>query len=486
MPADRVLVIDAGTSALRAVMVGASDGSVGPLATEPWPVFIPDDTGPYGREFEAGGVFTALQRLLAAAAPHRDALAAVAFTGQREGLVFLDQRRQPLLISPNVDARASAEGIAIDASHAPAVYAATGHLPSLIQAPAKLAWFRANRPDDAARVREVLPLADWLASILTGSGAMTRSLAVENGLLDVTMLTPPAALLDALQVPPSLLPPAVVDGFVVVEPAGGDGIALPVVLAGADTQCALLGMGAFAPGDAGVAAGWSAPVQLVTANATLDPLMRTWAGVHVVPDCWVIESNAGETGRAWDWACGLLAQTPNAADALATTSPPGARDAMAVLGAPTMNAAAMRAGVGGLTFPLPLVMSAPGAADLLRSVLEATAFAIRANIEQLQAVSGVAMPVIRLGGGMSRSALFAQMLADVLDRRVEVAAAETSAVGAAVLAAKGIGLHATLENALDAMTAGRRCLEPDPRTSAVYDDVYARWREMAGRMEQMP
>ena len=125
------------------------------------------------------------------------------------------------------------------------------------------------------------------------------------------------ALLDALQLPPSLVPPAVVDGFVVVEPAGGDGIALPVVLAGADTQCALLGMGAFAPGDAGVAAGWSAPVQLVTANATLDPLMRTWAGVHVVPDRWVIESNAGETGRAWDWACGLLAQTPNAADALA-------------------------------------------------------------------------------------------------------------------------------------------------------------------------
>ncbi len=487
MPADAILVIDAGTSAMRALLVSV-DGSVEPVGIEPWQVFVPDDAAPFGREFRAGSVEASLRRLLAAAARVRERIAAIAVTGQREGMAFVDAGGDEVLSSPNIDARASAEGFAIDAAHGDVVYAATGHLPSLMLAPAKVRWLAANRPADAARVAHVLPLVDWLAMLLTGVPCMSRSLAAENGLLDVRSNELPASLLELLGIDARRIPPVSPEGTIVgTVMANAVALAgLPVVLAGADTQCALVGMSALAPGDAGVVAGWSAPVQLVTASAVFDCERRTWTGLHVLPERWILESNASETGRAWEWLCGLLGLAPLEAELLASTAASGAGDAMAVLGARAMNAAQMNAGMGALTMPLPLVMAAPDRSEVLRSVLESTAYAIRANLEQIETVAHVVTDRLRLGGGTSRSPLFAQILADVLDRDVIVAArAETSAVGAAIVASMAVGMHVSIDDAVAAMATGGTTLAPDARRSAEYEDYYARWCMLADAMARL-
>jgi autoinducer 2 (AI-2) kinase len=485
VPADTVLVIDAGTSALRALSVRAG-GAVATVASEPWPVFVPADAAPFGREFDAAEVQRALWRLIAAAVASRVEIAAVAFTGQREGIAFIDERGGALCASPNVDARASAEGMAIDAVHTDEVYAVTGHLPSLMQAPAKLAWLRAHRPDLAARVAHVLPLVDWLAMLVTGSVRMSRSLGVENGLLDVSTGAVPAGLLARLGLPADALPPVVADGTISGAVAHGDLAGVPVVAAGADTQCALVGMGAVEPGAAGVAAGWSAPVQVVTDAPVIDSEKRTWTGVHVVPGRWILESNAGEMGRAWDWICAMMDLDAAEAERLAAAAPAGAGDAMAVLGARAMRASAMNAGVGGITVPLPLVMSSPDRGHVLRSVLEATAYAVRANLDQLEQVSGAGITSLAIGGGMSRSTTFTRIVADVAGRPLAVASApETSALGAAVLAFVATGRHASIAEAVAAITSGRCTLRPAAAASAAYDDYYARWCTMSDAFERM-
>jgi autoinducer 2 (AI-2) kinase len=388
--------------------------------------------------------------------------------------------------SPNIDARASSEGMAVDAAHAADVYAVTGHLPSLMQVPAKLAWLRAHRPVVAGLIRGVLPLSDWLAMLLTGSPRISRSLAAENGMLDVTTGAITGGLLDRLGVTPALIAPVVPDGSIAGTVTVGDFAGLPVVLAGADTQCALAGMGATEPGAAGIAAGWSTPVQLVTARPILDRDRRTWTGVHVVPNRWILESNAGELGRAFDWICTMMGITATESDALAAAAPVGSGDAMAVLGPRVMRASAMNAGIGGITMPLPLVMAAPDRGHVLRSVLEATAYAVRANLEQVEQIGGSSAASIAIGGGMSRSSLFTHILADVLDRRVEIASApETSALGAAALAAAAVGVHPSLAEALRATTGGRRTVDPNPRASADYDDHYGRWCAMTEQFEGM-
>jgi len=227
-------------------------------------------------------------------------------------------------------------------------------------------------------------------------------------------------------------------------------------------------------------------VQAVTAAPVFDTKRRTWTGVHAVPGAWIVESNAGDTGRAWAWLCDLFGLSVAEADALAAASPPGARDAMWVIGPRIMRAAEMSAGVGAAAFPLPLVMAAPDRGDLLRAMLESTAFAVRANLEQAEEVAGLRADRLCLGGGMSRSGGFAQMLADVVDRPVAVARnAETSAVGAAALASVAAGLHHAFDEALAAMSGGGRTVEPALAASATYEDVYGRWCALSDEMARM-
>lgn len=484
MPADIILVIDAGTSAMRAVRVALPDGRADVVAAEPWPMFEPEDAAPGGREYDGALVSTALARVVDRASADGD-FAAVAVAGQREGVVYLDGDGSPLLVSPNIDARAVAEGMAIDAAHAGAVYAETGRLPSLMFAPAKLRWLAAWRPRDAERVRTVLPLADWLAMLLTGSPFRTRGLAVEIGVARVGD-GDASPLLRELGFDTALLPPAIDDGSVGGTVAFGPLAGVPVVHAGGDTQCALAALGCR-PGEAGVVAGWSAPVQLVTDAPVFDGEQRTWTGRHVVPGEFVLESNALETGRAWRWLLEMMGIDEREGDALAATSPPGARDALAVLGPRVMRAHRLSAGFGALTMPLPIVMTAPARADILRSAMEAVACSIRANLEQAEEISGrPADGAIGLGGGMSRSALFARVLADVLGRPVRVARSpESTALGAACLAAAALGSYASAAHAAQALGERACVIEPDDATAATYDDVYARWCAMTDAFERL-
>src|SRR5204863_8650144 len=118
------------------------------------------------------------------------------------------------------------------------------------------------------------------------------------------------SLLERLGCDPSLIPQLIADGAIAGGTTNGPFSGIPVVHAGADTQCALVGMGALGPRETGVPAGWSAPLQFVTDRPVFDSAKRTWTGLHVVPDRWVIESNAGETGRAWQWICDLSGLDP--------------------------------------------------------------------------------------------------------------------------------------------------------------------------------
>jgi autoinducer 2 (AI-2) kinase len=476
--ADSILVIDAGTSALRSVLV--SGAATRTLGAEPWHTFIPGDGSPFARELDSAAAVLALEQLISRAESERGRIAGIALTGQREGVAFVDAGGTALCVSPNIDGRAAMEGMTIDGRHGSRVYAVTGHLPSLMQAPAKLAWLRANRPDVSARVHRVVPLADWLAGMLTGEQLMSRSLAAEIGLVDIRAMETAAAMLEELDLAPAMLPPAVSEGTLAGKVRSGTLAGIGVVLCGADTQCALVGMGILDEWQAGVAAGWSAPVQTVVATPLVDNEQRTWTGLHVVPSRWVLESNAGDCGRAFAWLCETLSLSVPEADALASSAPPASHDVLAVFGPPVMRAAAMSVTTGGLMMPMPLAMSAPTRPDLLRAVLEGAAYAIRANLEQLEAITGRAATRVALGGGMSASAPFRAILAQVLGRTIDVAASpETTALGAAAIASPAFGLHDTIGEAIEIVAGAMTTQEFDMRASAEYDDHYRRWRATA-------
>lgn len=109
--------------------------------------------------------------------------------------------------------------------------------------------------------------------------------------------------------------------------------------------------------------------------------------------------------------------------------------------------------------------------DLARAAVEGVAFAVAAAVRSLD-LRDDGTPVVVTGGG-ARPAVVRQVLADVLGRPVgHLPLRSASAIGAAVLAARGVGVD----------VVPRRRPEPPvrPRSDARLADAARRWSGSAG------
>jgi xylulokinase len=108
--------------------------------------------------------------------------------------------------------------------------------------------------------------------------------------------------------------------------------------------------------------------------------------------------------------------------------------------------------------------------DLITAVLEGVAFTLRDVVE---ALSGVHPINTRLGitGGGARSPLWRQIVADVLNRPLLHAEGD-SCLGAAMLAAVGVGLYPSPAAASRGMQPTRLEVAPRPPAAAAYEHLY--------------
>jgi sugar (pentulose or hexulose) kinase len=305
------------------------------------------------------------------------------------------------------------------------------------------------------------------------------------GLLDVWTCERDGALLRDLELPAALLPPLASSGEIIGEitaaAAEMTGLArgTPVVIAGSDTQVALYGMGVEEPGDVGIAAGWSCPLQIVTDAPRLDAQKRTWVCVHVAPERWTVESSATDAGRIWRWWCETLCGSDiDAASGLAAASSPGAGGLSALLGPRRMNTSMMGPYIGGMIAMTPINTEALGRGDLLRAVLENIAYALRANLEQAGQVAGIAAMRIVMGGGLTRATTLPSAVASVFNRPIDVAdEIEVTGWGAARVAARA--------RDIDLPPVPTTRIEPVGADVETYDRLYERWRKIGEKLDGM-
>src|SRR2546425_10097629 len=173
---------------------------------------------------------------------------------------------------------------------------------------------------------------------------------------------------------------------------------------------------------------------MVTAAPVIDPAGRLWTSCHVVPDRWVLESNAGDTGGAYRWLLELVygatdAGGYRAAEAAIAGASPGERQIFCHLGPVIFSLADMSPfKPAGMLFRFPLLhVDRPARGEVLRAYLESIAYAIRGNCEQIVAVAGRPIPGLALSGGMTPSPTLLHPVAATLGVPVSAAPAPASA-----------------------------------------------------------
>ena len=119
-------------------------------------------------------------------------------------------------------------------------------------------------------------------------------------------------------------------------------------------------------------------------------------------------------------------------------------------------------------------------ADIYRALIEATAFGARAIIERLREYGVRTDEVVCTGGIAEKNPLLMQIYADVTGCVMQVAgSSQTCALGSAIAAAVLAGAHPDFASAQAAMTSLKReSYQPTPMHRAVYDQLYALYREL--------
>jgi sugar (pentulose or hexulose) kinase len=110
---------------------------------------------------------------------------------------------------------------------------------------------------------------------------------------------------------------------------------------------------------------------------------------------------------------------------------------------------------------------------LYRALLEGLAYALKQGLEQLQKRTGILVKELRVSGGGSQSDLAMQITADVFGLPVHRQKThETSALGAAVNVAVGLGYYPDYQTAVDCMTGSHQVFLPNLKHHSLYQHFY--------------
>ena len=501
MSAVYTMGVDFGGGGVRCLLLDSRSGQTHHAVRACAPHRTPG-TGGLGVDLDLAEIWAALSAATrevverAGAAPGQ--IAAIAATSMRLGCVVMDGDGNALLAVPNVDARAAGEGLRMAAEHGQMLFPRTGHWPVPVMAAPRLQWLATQRPDEWKRATHFFSISDWLCWRLSGQALADPSQASVTLLYRLEASDWDWEWIDELGLPRQLFPemrqsgaPA---GTLCAEAARDLGLraGTPVAVGGADTQCGLLALGTVSHGQVSAIAGSTAPVQAVVSSPVVEPEGRLWTAHHVIPNRWVLESNAGPMGEAVAWLARLL--YPSAQEPIAqlfgeaASAEIGAAGQRSTLGTQVMNARAMGLPTGDLTLnPMSSAHDAAPRRHLVRAVSEGLAAGLRANLEQLQATIGSPLQPLVLGGGLARSPSFCETLSEVLGTPLSVSQSpQETARGAALCAGVGAQIWPSLETAAQAAGAPRAVIEPDPERAAASQDVYANWiksRELRSQAE---
>ena len=473
------LGLDLGTSELKALLL-ADDARIVGVARAPLALQRPQ---PLWSEQAPADWWAALEVVMAAlhAAHGKElaALRAIGLSGQMHGAVLLDEHDE--VLRPAIlwnDGRSAAQCEAL-ARAVPRLAQIAGNLAMPGFTAPKLAWLREHEPDVFARTARVLLPKDWLRLALSGAAVSDMSDASGTLWLDVAARDWSNELLAATGLTRAHMP-RLVEGSAVSATLNGElaarwGLPGGVVIAGGggDNAASAVGMGVVAPGQGFVSLGTSGVIFVVSDGFAPNPAQAVHAFCHALPGRWHQMSVMLSAASALSWAVKVFGFADEAALLGQAATLDAAARARAPLFLPYLSGERSPhndANAQGVLFGL---ASAHGAADIAWAVVEGVSLGLRDGLDTLRRPAGE----LALVGGGARSAWWAQLLADILERPLTLAEGGEAggALGAARLAwlADGGDLAAVCT-----APAIRRRFEPDPARATAHRDRHGRFRAL--------
>jgi xylulokinase len=415
-----------------------------------------------------------------------EAVAAVGLTGQMHGLVLLDDSGQvlrPAILWNDQRTGKQCDDIRKRLGKDQLIQITGNDALTGFTAP-KVLWVQQNEPEVYAKARHILLPKDYVRYRFTGEFAMDKADGSGTLLFDLKTRNWSTEVLTALGIPAEWLPPTFegpeFTGQIIPEAAVQTGLRpdTPVAAGGGDQAAQAVGVGAVEPGVVALSVGTSGVVFAPTSSALIEPEGRLHAFCHAVPGMWHLMGVMLSAAGSLQWYRDTLAPGVSFDDLLkeAESVPAGSEG---LLFLPYLS--------GERTpYPDPLARAAwigltlrHGRGHMTRAVLEGVALGLKDSFTLIQNAGLGEIRQVRASGGGTRSALWRQILASVLDTElVTVNTSEGAAFGAALLAGVGAATWKDVPSACIAAVKFTGSTQPDSAQVETYRKAYSLYRAL--------
>lgn len=474
--------IDLGTSSVKTTIVDENGHNIA-VSSRGYPVEkAPGGAAQQDTELWWQAVCQTVREALQASGLAPGQVEALGLSGQMHGLVALDAEGRP--VAP---ARIWMDASAADYLHSlpqEKIAEITQNRPATGFLALSLGQMRRAEPALYARVRQVLLPKDYIRYRLCGCYGTDYSDASGSMAFNPVSLCWAEELLALLGLDKALFPAchAAVEtaGCLTGEAARQTGLqeGTRVVYGGGDNAMQNLGNGLCAPGLLTSNIGTAAQLAAVVNRPGFDPGHRLNTFCYVQKDLWSMVGASLSGGGVLQWLAQDVLHRADFAqmDRQAETCPPcpGGLLFLPYLSgerSPWHNPKAR-----GMFFGLERSHTD---AAVIRSVMEGIVLSLRCSLEVMQEAGLVVQRVVASGGG-AKSALWAQMQADIYNREVCVAEnPEQACLGAAIVAAVGAGRYAGIEEACTQMVRYRpQTVCPKPENVYRYDLYFPLFKQL--------
>ena len=488
-----VIGVDLGTSGTKTVLFDETGRTVASHTVE-YPMYQPKNG--YAEQDPADwreAAFDTIRAVMDQSGIPADAVKAIGLSGQMHGLVMLDKDGEVIRRSIIwCDQRTAAECAEITEKVGAARLIEITANPALTGFTAgKILWVRNHEPENYARCRHILLPKDYVRFCLTGEFATEVSDASGMQLLDIPGRCWSDEVLDKLGIDRSLLGRVYespeITGQLTAAAAARCGLkaGTPVVGGAGDNAAAAVGTGVVRDGRAFTTIGTSGVVFAHTSDITIDPKGRVHTFCCAVPGAWHVMGVTQGAGLSLKWFRDNFCESEKAAAAMMGVDPYYLMD-KAVLESPI--------GANRLLY-LPYLMGErtphldPDARgvffglsamhtrrDMLRAVMEGVTYSLRDCVEVFREMGVNVSDMMACGGG-GTSPVWRQMLAELYACPVKtVDSKEGPALGAAILAAVGAGIYASVPEACDAVIHTANVQDPSEKDVPTYEKYYQLYR----------
>ncbi len=471
------LGIDLGTTGLKALLV-QENGCICGSGYREYPISIPS-VG-YAEQSPMDwwrALKESLAEALSSSGIRPQEIRGIGLSGQMHGTVMLDSKDR--LLYPAViwcDQRS------IEQVNKIRQRIGTQNLGKWVQNPigvgfqfSTLLWMRENQPKIYEKIRHVLLPKDYIRFLLTGEYGTEPTDACSTLAFNCAERNWSTPMLETFGVDRCVFPnaehlPTDIQGTLTARAAEELGLkaGIPVAFGGGDQPMQAIGNGILKPGDVSVTLGTGGQIFAPVNQPIYDSQLRTHTFCHAPNDVWYVMGAILNCCLAQNWFFDNVIGTHDfrKMHRLAEEIPVGS-DGLFFLPyltgerTPYMNPQAR-----GMFFGLTLKHNQ---ASMTRAVIEGISYAISNAMNCIEQLD-IRIDRLILSGGGARSALWKQILADMLERPIYATTMkEEAGIGAAICAMVGTGVYANLEQACAAIVRYEDgCVEPIEAHSQFY------------------